>query len=162
MNSSITAATALSTRVGQQIGVSPWLEITQSRISLFADAVNDRQFIHVDPQRAALESPYGGTIAHGFLSLSLLTTLSQGILPQFTPSIEINYGFDKVRFITPVKTGARIRGCYTLNDFSWRGLREFIARYAVVVEIEGEKRPALVADWIIMTTLLEQENEHTI
>jgi acyl dehydratase len=162
MNSSTTAATALSARIGQEMGASPWLQITQSQVTLFADAVHDWQFIHVDAQRAALESPYGGTIAHGFLSLSLLTALSKGVLPQFTPSIEVNYGFDKVRFITPVKTGARIRGRYTLSAFSWRSPQEFVARYAVVVEIEGEPRPALAADWIIMTTLLEQENEHSI
>lgn len=155
MISTVSAANALADRVGQEIGVSAWLAITQSQISLFADAVHDHQFIHVDPDRAARESPYGGTIAHGFLSLSLLTALGQHTLPHFDPSIEVNYGFDKIRFITPVKTGARVRGRYTLKDFTWRSTHEFICHYAVSVEIDGEERPALVADWIIMTTFLE-------
>lgn len=157
MIQTITAAQAYAASVGQHIGSSDWLSISQSQISLFADAVQDHQFIHTDPARAALESPYGGTIAHGFLSLSLLTAMSQNVLPRFDPCIAVNYGFDKVRFITPVKTDARIRAHYTLSNLRWRNTHDFFTHYAVSVEIEGEERPALVADWIIMTTLLEQQ-----
>lgn len=144
---------ALADRVGQEIGVSPWVAIAQAQVNLFADATGDHQFIHVDPDRAARESAFGGPIAHGFLSLSMLTALSQDVLPVFDGAIGVNYGFDKVRFLTPVPVGARVRGRFTLSEFTRRNAREFTTRYAVTVEIEGAARPALVADWITMTIL---------
>lgn len=144
---------ALADQVSQEIGVSDWVTITQSQVDQFADATGDHQFIHVDPERAARESAFGGPIAHGFLSLSLLTAFSLQVLPKFEGAIGINYGFDKVRFLTPVPVGARVRGRFVLSDFSARNAREFTTRYAVTVEIEGAARPALVADWITMTIL---------
>lgn len=144
---------ALADRVGEEIGVSSWITVTQAQVNLFADATGDHQFIHVDPERAARETAFGGPIAHGFLSLSMLTAFSQGVLPAFEEAIGINYGFDKVRFLTPVLVGARVRGRFVLSDFTSRNPREFTTRYAVTVEIEGASRPALVADWITMTIL---------
>ncbi|CUJ54741.1 Probable enoyl-CoA hydratase 1 [Achromobacter kerstersii] len=144
---------ALADQVSQEIGVSEWVTISQAQVDLFAHATDDHQFIHVDPARAARESAFGGPIAHGFLSLSLLTALSQKVLPGFEGAIGINYGFDKVRFLTPVPVGARVRGRFVLSEFTPRNAREFTTRYAVTVEIEGAPRPALVADWITMTIL---------
>lgn len=144
---------ALAARVSQEIGVSDWLTVTQERVDLFADATGDHQFIHVDPERAAREGPFGGPIAHGFLSLSMLTAFSLQVLPVFEGAVGINYGFDKVRFLTPVRVGARVRGRFVLSEFTPRNDREFTTRYAVTVEIEGAARPALVADWITMTVL---------
>lgn len=144
---------ALADCVGQEVGVSPWVAIAQAQVNLFADATGDHQFIHVDPERAARESAFGGPIAHGFLSLSMLPALSLGVLPAFEGAIGINYGFDKVRFLNPVPVGARVRARFALNEFTRRNPQEFTTRYAVTVEIEGATRPAVVADWITMTIL---------
>ncbi|MCS3507693.1 MULTISPECIES: MaoC family dehydratase [Achromobacter] len=149
----LTPPQTLAAQVSQEIGVSDWLTVTQAQVDLFADATGDHQFIHVDPARATRESAFGGPIAHGFLSLSLLTRFSLQVLPVFEGAIGINYGFDKVRFLTPVPVGARIRGRFVLSEFTSRNDREFTTRYAVTVEIEGAARPALVADWITMTVL---------
>ena len=133
---------------GQPLGSSDWFTVEQPLINAFADATRDRQWIHVDPERAAQESPYGATIAHGFLTLSLLSHLiSQAFRVQGDFRNSINYGLNRVRFTGPVVVGSRIRGHFTLQDcedFPW-GVQ---STYAASVEREGEAKPVLVAEWI--------------
>jgi len=134
--------------VGQEIGVSDWITVDQAMINTFADATLDHQFIHVDPVRAA-ETPFGGTIAHGFLSLSLLSAMNYNCLPTVKEQIfGMNYGFDKVRFMTPVKSGAKVRGRFKLAEARLRGAAMMAVTYEVTVEIENEKKPALTATWL--------------
>jgi acyl dehydratase len=138
---------ALQGRVGQEIGASGWYEVTQDMIDRFADVTGDHQFIHVDPKRAKAETPYGGTIAHGFLTLSLLPMFRHDALPPLeNQAIGINYGLDRVRFLAPVKTGSRVRGRFTLKDVTMRSEKEALFRYEVTIEIEGNGKPALVAE----------------
>ncbi|KQQ34437.1 MULTISPECIES: MaoC family dehydratase [Rhizobium/Agrobacterium group] len=135
--------------VGQELGVSDWITVNQTMIDQFADATLDHQFIHVDPERAKAESPFGGTIAHGFLSLSLLSAMNYETMPKIREqTMGINYGFDKVRFMSPVKSGARVRGHFTLADSRFRGAGMLMTTYEVSIEIENEKKPALTATWI--------------
>ncbi|TWF51969.1 MaoC family dehydratase [Neorhizobium alkalisoli] len=135
--------------VGQELGISEWITVDQSMINLFADATLDHQFIHVDPERAAAESPFGGTIAHGFLTLSLLSAMNFESIPKIREqTMGINYGFDRVRFMSPVKPGSRVRGRFTLADSRFRGAGMLMTTYDVTVEIENEKKPALTANWI--------------
>ncbi len=140
----------IKARIGEEIGVTQWIAIDQARIHAFADATDDHQFIHVDPEAAA-RTPFGGTIAHGFLTLSMLSRMSYeiGLVPEGV-KMGVNYGFDKVRFLSPVRAGKRIRGRFTLVSFEEKrpGQWQFLNR--VSVEIEGEDRPALTADWIGM------------
>jgi acyl dehydratase len=138
----------IRSRVGSEIGVSDWILVDQARIDAFADTTEDHQFIHVDSAAAAL-TPFGGTIAHGFLTLSLLSRMAADVmLVPDTLRMAVNYGFEKVRFIAPVRSGKRIRGRFTLAsaDEKRPGQWEFL--HHVEVEIEGEEKPALVADWI--------------
>lgn len=131
--------------VGTEIGVSDWLQIDQSRIDAFADATLDHQWIHVDPERAA-QGPFGTTIAHGFLTLSLTVHLmSQIELDMGEPKMAINYGLDRVRFTAPVPTGSRIRGRVELVSADEAGGGIQVKR-KVTVEIEGEERPAMIAE----------------
>lgn len=137
-------------RIGGEIGVSDWIMVDQARIDAFADATDDHQFIHVDPQAAA-KTPFGGTIAHGFLTLSLLSRMSYEVMPK--PDglrMAVNYGFDKVRFLSPVRAGKRIRGRFTLASFEEKRPGQWQFLNNVAVEIEGEDKPALTADWIGM------------
>ena len=135
--------------VGQEIGVSDWIRVDQPVIDAFADATFDHQFIHVDPVRAAAESPFGGPIAHGFLTLSLLSAMNFSGLPKIREqTMGLNYGFDKVRFAAPVKTGKRVRGRFTLAEARFRGAGMLMTTYDVTVEIEDEKKPALTATWL--------------
>jgi acyl dehydratase len=137
----------LRSRVGQEIGISSWHEVTQEMIDRFADVTGDHQFIHVDPKRAKAETPYGGTIAHGFLTLSLLPMFRHDALPPLAnQAIGINYGLDRVRFLAPVKSGSRVRGRFTLKDITMRSEKEALFRYEVTIEIEGNGKPALVAE----------------
>jgi len=138
----------IAASIGKEIGVSPWREVTQQMIDQFAMATDDHQFIHIDPDRAK-ETPFGGTIAHGFLTLSLLSTLAYETLPEIEgQSYGINYGFDQVRFMTPVKSGARIRAHFVLTKADIRPSGRIIFHYAVTLEVENYKKPALTADWI--------------
>jgi len=133
--------------VGKEIGVSEWIDVPQSRIDTFADATDDHQFIHLDPVRAA-ETPFGGTIAHGFLTLSLLSAMNYASVPKVREQImAINYGFDKVRFMAPVPAGARVRGRFIIEAARFRGTGMLLVTYTVTVEIEGGRKPALVATW---------------
>lgn len=135
--------------IGKEIGVSDWITVTQKVIDSFADATDDHQFIHTDPARAATETPFGGTIAHGFLSLSLLSAMNYNCVPRVREqTMGINYGFDKVRFMTPVKSGARVRGRFTMAEARFRGAGMIMVTYDVTVEIEGERKPALTANWL--------------
>jgi len=145
---------ALKARVGQEIGTSPWLVVSQDMIDRFAEVTHDPQFIHIDPARAAAETPFGGTIAHGFLTLSLLSVLGRDALPAIEGrKMGINYGFDRVRFMTPVKSGARVRGRFTLLKVTERAEKLVMFRYGVSVEIEGVAKPALTADWLTLAQL---------
>lgn len=140
--------------IGQEIGVSPWRVVAQEMIDKFADATDDHQFIHVDPVRAAAETPFGGTIAHGFLSLSLLSTLAYETIPPIEGSgIGVNYGFDSIRFVAPVKAGARIRARFTLAEMTVRPSGWLHFNYDVTIEIEGSLKPALTARWLTLAKI---------
>ncbi|MBR9652896.1 MaoC family dehydratase [Thalassovita aquimarina] len=133
--------------LGKEMGVSDWFSVTQDQINQFADCTHDHQYIHVDPEAAA-QTPFGTTIAHGFLTLSLLSAMVYQM-----PSIEgivmgVNYGFDRVRFISPVKVGSRVRGRFVLSKFEELKPGEFQTTMDVTVEIEGQEKPALVAQWL--------------
>jgi acyl dehydratase len=138
--------------IGAEEGVGDWLEVTQERINAFADVTEDHQFIHVDPKAAAELSPWGTTIAHGFLTLSLLVKLSASIQqpPERFDGIVmgINYGFDKVRFINPVKVNSRIRAKSVLSSVDLKDPNTLQTTRTITVEIDGEEKPALVAEWI--------------
>lgn len=139
------------TMVGQEIGVSRWFEVKQDRINQFADVTEDHQFIHVDPERAK-QTPFGGTVAHGFLTLSLLAPMAFDAQPKIgNTAMVVNYGFDRIRLIAPVPAGSRIRGHFVLKEVVDRGTKEIMARTEVTVEIEGGGKPALVADWLGLT-----------
>ena len=141
----------LRAAVGHEIGLSDWRVVSQDMIDRFADATDDHQFIHVDPVRAAAEAPFGGTIAHGFLTLSLLSTLAFEALPDLAGSkMGINYGFDSVRFLTPVKTGSRVRARFKLNKADIRKSGRVLITYDVALEIEGNLQPALKASWLTL------------
>lgn len=138
----------IRTRIGEEIGVSGWLTIDQDRIDEFAEATEDRQFIHVDPDAAA-RTPFGGTIAHGFLSLSMLSRMAaEGMLVPDSIRMAVNYGLDRVRFIAPVRSGKRIRGRFRLDSVEEKAPGQLLLRHTVTVEIEGEERPALTAEWL--------------
>ncbi|MFS2154140.1 MaoC family dehydratase [Rhizobium sp. Rhizsp42] len=138
--------------VGTETGLSDWIVVDQTMINAFADATHDHQFIHVDPARAA-DSPFGGTIAHGFLTLSLLSAMNYNCLPKVREqTMGINYGFDAVRFVAPVKSGARIRGRFVLAEARFRGGGMLMTTYDVTIEIENERKPALTARW---TTIIQ-------
>ncbi|WP_160009212.1 MaoC family dehydratase [Rhizobium sp. 18055] len=134
--------------IGTETGLSDWILVDQTMIDAFANATDDHQFIHVDPVRAA-QSPFGGTIAHGFLTLSLLSTMNYNCLPKVREqTMGINYGFDNVRFVAPVRVGARIRGHFILSDARFRGAGMLMTSYEISIEIENERKPALTAKWI--------------
>lgn len=134
--------------IGKEIGVSSWLIVDQKRIDAFADATEDRQFIHIDPARAAT-TPFGGTIAHGFLTLSLLSRMgAEAMLIPDGATMAVNYGLDRVRFLTPVKAGARVRGRFILDSIEEKAPGQVLMRHTVTVEIEGVQKPALTAQWL--------------
>ncbi len=138
----------LTSLVGTRLGVSDWLLVDQERVNAFADVTLDHQFIHVDPERARA-TPFGGTIAHGFLTLSLLVPLCLPFIPvPENRELVVNYGFDKIRFVAPVRVGKRIRAVGTLAAVEERKPGQLILRVDVTVEIEGEEKPALVAEWL--------------
>jgi acyl dehydratase len=143
----VVSRAAFEAMIGTEIGVSDWFTISQAQIDAFADCTHDHQYIHVDPAAAA-QSPFGSTIAHGFLTLSILSAMAYQM-----PSIEgavmgVNYGFNMIRFVSPVGSGARIRGRFTLAEFTQirPGEVQFIMH--VTVEIDGQDKPALVAEWL--------------
>jgi acyl dehydratase len=140
----------IRSRVGKEVGVSGWLAVDQARIAAFAEATEDRQFIHLDPDAAA-QTAFGGTIAHGFLTLSLLSRMAaEAILIPPSAKMVVNYGLDRVRFLAPVKSGKRIRGRFTLESIDEKAGGQLLLRHLVTVEIEGEDKPALSAQWLAL------------
>ena len=138
----------IRTRIGSEIGVSDWIEVPQAAIGTFADVTGDHQYIHVDPE-AAKQSPFGGTVAHGFLTLSLLSQMAgQVMMVPGTMKMAANYGFDRVRFLAPVRSGKRVRGRFTLAQMDEKRAGEWRFVHNVTVDIEGEDKPALTAEWI--------------
>ena len=153
MNAPISIGT-LRQKIGSEVGASNWHVVTQEKIDGFADVTGDHQFIHVDPERAKREAPFGGTIAHGYLMLSMLAPMGYEALPPIeNVAIRINYGLDKVRFLTPVKPGARVRAHYKLREVTSRGEKEFLLRNEVTVEIEGAEKLALYAESLTVVVL---------
>jgi acyl dehydratase len=146
----MTRTSELQDLIGQEVGVSKWFEITQGRIDAFADCTEDRQFIHVDPE-AARATPFGGTIAHGFLTLSLASAMSyDAVAPLDAVVMGVNYGFDKLRFLAPVAAGSRVRGRFKLLSAEDKGGGRWLLKHELIVEIEGGDKPALIAEWLGM------------
>ena len=144
----IASLAEIRSKIGSAVGSSDWIEIGQDRITAFADATEDHQFIHVDPSAAAAAG-LGGTIAHGFLSLSLLSRMAaDAMLVPDTTRMALNYGLDRVRFLAPVKAGKRVRGHFTLDGVDEKAPGQLLIRQTVSVEIEGEGKPALTAQWL--------------
>ncbi|WP_163848292.1 MaoC family dehydratase [Pseudooceanicola aestuarii] len=133
--------------VGKEIGVSRWFDVTQERIDQFADCTGDHQFIHVDPE-AAKATPFGTTIAHGFLTLSMLSAMVYDIPTMEGVTMGVNYGMNRMRFVSPVPSGSRIRGRFVLAKFEEIRPGEVQTTMAVTVEIEGQEKPAMVAEWL--------------
>ena len=145
-------AESLVEYVGQSLGQSEWFQIDQDRINRFADATLDHQFIHVDPEKAK-HTPFGGTIAHGFLTLSLLPYFQSKMADMIIPEglkMGMNYGFDKVRFLAPVSVDSKVRCVATLKEMTEKKPGQFLFNVELSVEIEGEDKPALIADWLLM------------
>jgi len=144
----IASLDTIRAQVGSEVGTSDWILIDQGRIDAFADTTEDRQFIHVDPAAAA-QTPFGGTIAHGFLSLSLLSRMAADVMQiPDTTKMAVNYGFDRVRFIAPVRAGSRVRGRFILDAVEDKAPGQYLMRHNVTVEIENEPKPALTAIWL--------------
>lgn len=145
---SIASIEDIQSKVGSEVGVSDWILVDQARIDAFADVTEDPQFIHIDPEAAA-KTPFGGTIAHGFLTLSLLSRMAaDAMLRPEGVKMGVNYGFDRVRFMAPVRSGKRVRGRFTLARFEEKKPGQWQFVHNLTVEIEGEGKPALVAEWI--------------
>ncbi len=141
----------LQGKIGQQLGVSDWVEIPQARITQFADATEDHQFIHVDAEKSKQFTPFGGTIAHGFLTLSLLSRFAETGLPAVPGTkMGMNYGLNKVRFLTPVPCDCKVRGTFTLMSAEEKNPGQLLLSYGVSVEIDGAPKPAMVAEWLML------------
>ena len=139
---------AIRAGVGEEVGISSWLTVDQDRIDAFAEATEDRQFIHIDPAAAAA-TPFGGTIAHGFLTLSLLSRMAaEAMLLPDSLKMAVNYGLDQVRFLAPVRSGKCVRGRFILDSVDEKGPGRVLLRHRVSVQIEGEDKPALTALWL--------------
>jgi len=141
----------LHAEVGNEIGVSDWFEVTQENVNTFADVTNDHQFIHINPEEAA-KTPFGGTLAHGFYTMSMLSHFAEngcGISVN-DATMGVNYGCDKLRFIQPVRVGARIRGRSILTNVVEKNPGQFLFTQTITVEIEGVDKPALIAQWLTM------------
>lgn len=144
------ATSELKGLIGTEIGTSEWITVDQDRINVFADVTEDHQFIHLDAEKAK-KTPFGGTIAHGFLTLSLLSKFSEGAgLVIEGVQMGVNYGFEKVRFLAPVPSGSKVRGRFTLKEAIEKKPGQHLLTYEVTVDIEGQEKPALIADWLGM------------
>jgi len=140
----------IEARVGEEVGHSGWLVVGQDRINAFADSTEDRQFIHIDPEAAA-QTPFGGTVAHGFFTLSLLSRMAaEAMLVPDSVKMVVNYGLDRVRFLAPVRSGKRVRGHFILAAVEEKAPGQVLLRHDVSVEIEGEDKPALSAHWLTL------------
>ncbi|WP_440465709.1 MaoC family dehydratase [Pseudomonas sp. YH-1] len=150
MTNRTVSADELRQLIGKDLEPSPWVLLDQERINGFADITEDHQFIHIDPVKAK-GTPFGGTIAHGLLTLSMLPSLIEKTLPALEGmKASINYGYNKVRFLAPVRSGKRIRAKFVITDFTEAGEGRYQVITSITVEIEGEERPALAAEWISM------------
>jgi acyl dehydratase len=146
----MTKPSELASLIGQEVGVSRWIEIDQARIDAFAKITEDEQFIHVDPE-AAKATPFGGTIAHGFLTLSLASAMSyDAVKPLEGVVMGVNYGLDKLRFLAPVPAGSKVRGRFKLLSADDKGGGRWLLKHELTVEIEGSEKPALIAEWLGM------------
>jgi len=135
--------------VGTEVGVSNWITVDQAMIDQFAQTTQDTQWIHIDPERAASETPFGGTIAHGFLTLSLASRFAYDCFSMLPGQVMgINYGMNKLRFLNPVRAGARVRGRFTLQNVTARSATDLLRENLLTVDIEGSQTPALVAEWL--------------
>lgn len=151
-NATIDAAD-LESMIGQDVGVSDWALIDQEKINAFAEVTYDPYFIHTDPARAEKETQFGGTIAHGFLTLSMLSAMAYDALPDIRGrTVGMNYGFDKIRFLSPVPSGSRIRARFKIASVQ-RKPGQAVVKYGVTVEIEGKDKPALAAEWLTIAFL---------
>lgn len=155
---SIDAALAtLTGQIGTEVGVSNWITVDQAMIDRFADVTHDDQWIHIDPKRAA-QTPFGGTIAHGFLTLSLASRFAYDCFPMLSgQTMGINYGFNRLRFLSPVRAGSRLRGRFTLTDVAQRSATELMRTMALTIEVEGTNTPALVAEWLALAVFAPTE-----
>lgn len=143
------ALARLTPLIGQTLGTSRQITVTQAMIDQFAEITHDDQWIHLDADRAARETPFGGTVAHGFLSLSLASRFAYDVIaPEPGQVMSVNYGFDRLRFLTPVRSGAELRGVFVLNDVKLRNPNELLRSHQLTIEIIGQHSPALVADWL--------------
>jgi len=143
----------LNDYIGEEVGISEWLLVDQERINQFAEATGDHQYIHVDSERAA-QTPFGSTIAHGFLTMSLMVLMGyEGSTKLKNSVMGINYGFDKLRFINPVKVNSKIRGRFRLISAEEKNTNQWLLKHNKTVEIAGEEKPALVAEWLGMTVV---------
>ncbi|MCH2346497.1 MAG: MaoC family dehydratase [Pseudomonadales bacterium] len=143
----------LNDYIGEEVGISEWLLVDQERINQFAEATGDHQYIHVDSERAA-QTPFGTTIAHGFLTMSLVVLMGyEGSTKLKNSVMGINYGFDKLRFINPVKVNSKIRGRFRLISAEEKNTNQWLLKHNITVEIAGEEKPALVAEWLGMTVV---------
>jgi acyl dehydratase len=146
----MTKPSDLPSLIGQEVGVSRWITVDQARIDAFARITEDEQFIHVDPE-AAKHTPFGGTIAHGFLTLSLASAMSyDAVAPLDGVVMGVNYGFDKLRFLAPVPAGSKVRGRFRLLSVEDKGGGRWLLKHELTVEIEGGDKPALIAEWLGM------------
>lgn len=146
----MTKPSDLQSLIGTEIGVSKWILVDQARIDAFAEITEDRQFIHIDPV-AAKQTPFGGTIAHGFLTLSLASAMSyDAVAPLEGVVMGVNYGFDKVRFLAPVPAGSNVRGRFKLLSAEDKGGGRWLLKHELTVEIENADKPALIAEWLGM------------
>lgn len=150
MSAPILSVSELSSRVGDELGVSRWYLLDQARIDAFAKVTDDDQFIHVNPERTRQETPFDGTIAHGFLTMSLLSSMTFEVMPfmKGDEGMSINYGFNKLRFISPVPAGSRVRGRFSLLSFDQSNSDFNDLVLTSTVEIEGQSKPAMVGEWI--------------
>jgi acyl dehydratase len=144
--------------LGKTLGRSPWLLMDQARIDAFADITEDPQFIHIDAARAAAETSLGGTVAHGFLTLSMASRMMQDTVAPFEGQVmNLNAGFDRLRFLTPVRSGSRIRGVFELKDVKQTSTTQLRIVTTLTIEIESATKPALVADWVNVAVFPELE-----
>lgn len=144
-----TALANAEAKIGTEVGVSNWITVDQKMIDDFAETTHDNQWIHIDPVRAAAETPFGGTIAHGFLTLSLASRFAYDCFAMLPGQVMgINYGFNKLRFLKPVVAGSKLRGRFVLKSVTKRNPTDLLRENALTIEIEGSETPALVADWL--------------
>ncbi len=149
----MTSLAELQSKVGETLGTSDWIEIGQDRINTFADVTEDHQFIHLDAEAAA-KTPFGGTIAHGFLTLSLMSKMSEDAMPVLDGiAMAVNYGSDKVRFIHPVPSGSRIRGHFKLLNVDVKNPKQILIKAEGTVEIENIEKPAMIVEMLTMQFL---------